>query len=131
MKLKRMIVILKYLRIWTKIFNFTLCFAEFVKLLFLSAWGRWIFYLRTMKQYPLYVLTDLEIRKREAYRKQTVTRVSFLLNKVSALKHDRFMQASLCTVCLLFANTLAQFIKPIISVAGLNTYQFCINVLVI
>ena len=55
----------------------------------------------------LYVLTDLEIRKREAYRKQTVTRVSFLLNKVSALKHDRFMQASLCTVCLLFANTLA------------------------
>ena len=55
----------------------------------------------------LYVLTDLEIRKREAYRKQTVTHVSFLLNKVSALEHDRFMQASLCTVCLLFANTLA------------------------
>ena len=58
------------------------------------------------KQCPLYVLTALEMRKREVYRKQTISHVSVFLNKVSAVEHDRFMQASLCTVALLFANTL-------------------------
>ena len=57
-----------------------------------------------LKQCPLYVL---EIRKREVYGKQTISHVSVFLSKVSALEHDRFMQASLCTVSLLFANTLA------------------------
>ena len=70
------------------------------------------FYLSTeksfpLKQCPLYVLTALEMRKREVYRKQTISHVSVFLNKVSAVEHDRFMQASLCTVSLLFANTLA------------------------
>ena len=60
-----------------------------------------------LKQCPLYVLTALEMRKREVYRKQTISHVSVFLNKVSAVEHDRFMQASLCTVSLLFANTLA------------------------
>ena len=77
-----------------------------------------------LKQCPLYILTALEMRKREVYRKQAISQVSVILNKASAVEHDRFMQASLCTVSLLFANTLPQVINPIISVAGLNTYQF-------
>ena len=64
------------------------------------------------------------MRKREVYRKQAISQVSVILNKASAVEHDRFMQASLCAVSLLFANTLPQVINPIISVAGLNTYQF-------
>ena len=60
-----------------------------------------------LKQCPLYVLTALEMCKREVYRKQTISHVSVFLNKVSAVEHDRFMQASLCTVSLTFANTLA------------------------
>ena len=58
------------------------------------------------KQCPLYVLTALEMRKMEVYRKQTISHVSLFPNKVSAVEYDRFMQASLCTVALLFANTL-------------------------
>ena len=37
----------------------------------------------------------LEMRERKAYRKQTGSNVSVLLNKVSALEHDRFKQVSL------------------------------------
>ena len=52
-----------------------------------------------------YITMTLEMREREAYRKQTGSNVSVLLNKVSALEHDRFMQVSLYTVWWLFANT--------------------------
>ena len=44
-----------------------------------------------LKQCPLYVLTALEMRKREVYRKQTISHVSVFLNKVSTVEHDRFM----------------------------------------
>ena len=47
----------------------------------------------------------LEMRERKAYRKQTGSNVSVLLNKVSALEHDRFKQVSLYTASWLFANT--------------------------
>ena len=57
------------------------------------------------------------MRKREVYREQTISHLSVFLKKVSALENDRFMQASLCTVSLLFANTSAKVINPIISVA--------------
>ena len=43
----------------------------------------------------LFTVSALEMREREAYRKQTGSNVSVLLNKVSALEHDRFMQVSL------------------------------------
>ena len=43
----------------------------------------------------LFTVSALEIRKREAYSKQTASNVSILLNKVSASEHDRFMQVSL------------------------------------
>ena len=39
----------------------------------------------------------LEMRERKAYRKETGSNVSVLLNKVSALEHDRFKQVSLYT----------------------------------
>ena len=42
----------------------------------------------------------------EVYRKQMISHVSVFLNKVSTLENDRFMQALLCTVSLLFTNTL-------------------------
>ena len=61
------------------------------------------------------------MRNREVYKKLTISYVSVFLSKVSALEHDGFMQASLCTASLLFANTLAYVINPIISVVGLNT----------
>ena len=47
----------------------------------------------------------LEMRERKAYRKETGSNVSVLLNKVSALEHDRFKQVSLYTASWLFANT--------------------------
>ena len=39
----------------------------------------------------------LEMRARKAYRKETRSNASFLLNKGSALEHDRFKQVSLYT----------------------------------
>ena len=43
----------------------------------------------------LFTVSTLKMCEREAYRKQTGSNVSVLLNKVSALEHDRFMQVSL------------------------------------
>ena len=43
----------------------------------------------------LFTVSALEMREREAYRKQTGSNVSLLRNKVSALGHDQFMQVSL------------------------------------
>ena len=60
-----------------------------------------------LKQCRLYVLTALEMCKRKVYREQAISHVSVFLKKVSALKDDRFTQASLCIVSLLFANTSA------------------------
>ena len=54
-----------------------------------------------------FMVSALEMREREAYRKQTGSNVSVLLKKVSALEHDRFMRVSLKTVTLLSANTWA------------------------
>ena len=48
----------------------------------------------------LFKVFALEMREREAYRKQTGSNVSVLPYKVSALEHDRFMQVSLYTVSL-------------------------------
>ena len=47
----------------------------------------------------------LEMRERKTYRKQMGSNASVLLNKVSALEHDRFKQVSLYTASWLFANT--------------------------
>ena len=117
MKSKRTIVVLKYKKMLLfeeidKNIQFNSLFLG-IRETFISVHVRQVtfFYLRTeksfpLKQCPLYVLTALEMRKREVYRKQTISHVSVFLSKVSAVEHDRFMQASLCTVSLLLANTL-------------------------
>ena len=46
----------------------------------------------------LFTVFTLEIHEREAYRKQTVSNASVLLNRVSAWEHDRFMQVLRYTV---------------------------------
>ena len=43
----------------------------------------------------LFTVAGLEMREREACRKQTRSKVSVLLNKVYALKNDRFIHVSL------------------------------------
>ena len=43
----------------------------------------------------LFTVSALEMREREAYRKQTESNVPVFLNKVSALELDWFMQVSL------------------------------------
>ena len=49
----------------------------------------------------------LEMRKRKAYKKQIGSNVSVLLDKISALDHDRFKQVLLYTASWLFANNLS------------------------
>ena len=46
-------------------------------------------------KHVLFTVSALEMREREAYRKQTGSVVPVLLKKVSALEHDQFMQISL------------------------------------
>ena len=46
----------------------------------------------------LFTVSALDMCEREAYRKQTGSNVPVLINKVSALEHDRFIQVSLQTV---------------------------------
>ena len=46
----------------------------------------------------LFTVSALDMCEREAYRKQTGSNVPVLVNKVSALEHDRFIQVSLQTV---------------------------------
>ena len=114
---KRVIAVVKckkcfFLRKLTKMFNLILCFSEFLNFFFVFGWGRLLFYLRTEKKLSvwssvLFTVSALEMCDREAYRKQMRSSVSVLLNKVSALEHDRFIQVSLYTVSLFFANTLA------------------------
>ena len=52
----------------------------------------------------LFTVFALEMRKRAAYRKQTGSKVSVFLNKVSVLSHDRLMQVS-HIVSWIFENT--------------------------
>ena len=45
------------------------------------------------------------MREKKAYRKQTGSNIPVLLNKVSALDHERFNQVSLYTASWLFEST--------------------------
>ena len=64
----------------------------------------------------------LEMRERKAYRKETGSNVSVLLNKVSALEHDRFKQVSLYTAsCGCLQIRLSH--KLDYERSGFNTYQ--------
>ena len=89
MKLKTIAVVLNGVKMFLfekidKMSNLILCFSDRKKLSFWSS--------------VLFTFSTLEMHEREAYRKQTRPEVSVLLNKVSALVHDRFIQVSLYTV---------------------------------
>ena len=50
---------------------------------------------RSVRSSVLFTVSTLEMREKEAYKKQTGSNVFVVLNKVSALEHDRFTQVSL------------------------------------
>ena len=89
MKLKTITVVLNGVKMFLfekidKMSNLILCFSDRKKLSFWSS--------------ALFTFSTLEMHEREAYGKQTRPEVSVLLNKLSALVHDRFIQVSLYTV---------------------------------
>ena len=69
----------------TTMSNLILCFSEIPKVLFVSTLGRWPFYLSLKKlsvwSNALFTVFAFEMCKREAYRKQTGSKVSVFLNK--------------------------------------------------
>ena len=82
-------------------FNLILCFLE-IREIFVSAYGRVFFLTKDWKCYLSEAVSSLqffalEMPERKAYRKETGSNVYVLLNKVSALEHDRFKQVSLYT----------------------------------
>ena len=77
-----------------------LCFSEFPKTFIFVRVRQMTFLSEDWKKLSvwksvLFTVSALEMREREAYRKQTGSNVSVLLNKISALEHDWFMQVSL------------------------------------
>ena len=89
-----------FLRTLTKMSELILCFLEIPKT-FICVHVRQVTFLSedwkklSVWSSVLFTVSTLEMCEREAYRKQTGSNVSVLLNKVSALEHDRFMQVSL------------------------------------
>ena len=77
--------------------NLILCFSEIAKILICVPVRQGAFSSEDLKCYPSVAVSSLwffafEMRKRKAYRKQTGSNVSVLLNKVSTLEHERFKQ---------------------------------------
>ena len=101
------ITILKYkkkrrffLRKLTKVSKLILCFSEIPKTFICVRVRQVNFISEDWKKLSvwssvLFTVSALEMREREAYRKQTGLNVPALPNKVSALGHDQFMQVSL------------------------------------
>ena len=92
--------------------NLILCFSEIPKMFIRVRVRQVAFLLEDWKKLSVWsgipvTVSALEMRKSEAYRKQTGSNASPLLSKISALEHDRFIQVSLYTVSWLFANTEA------------------------
>ena len=90
--------------------NLILCFSEIPEIFICVRVRQGSFLTEDWKCYQSEAVSslqffDLEMHERKAYRKQTGSNVSVLLNKVSALEHDLFKQVSLYTASWLFANT--------------------------
>ena len=99
-----------FLRKLTEISNLILFFSEIPKISICVRARHDAFLSEDWKRYPSEAVSSLqflalEMRGRKAYRKQTGSNVSVLLNKVSALEHDRFKRVSLYTASWVFANT--------------------------
>ena len=90
-----------FLRKLTKMSKLMLCFSETPKTFTCIRLRQVTFFISglkkvvRLKQCPLYGFRFRDLWKGETYRKQTESNVSVLLNKVSTLEHDRFMQVSL------------------------------------
>ena len=94
----------------TEISNLILFFSEIPKIFICVRVRQDAFLSEDWKCYPSEAVSSLqflalEMRGRKAYRKQTGSNLSVLLNKVSALEHERFKQVSLYTASWVFANT--------------------------
>ena len=94
----------------TKMSNLILCFSEIPKIFICVRVRQGAFLSEDWKCHPSEAVSSLqvfalEMREREAYRKETESNVSVLLNKVSTLEHNQFKQVSLYTASWLFANT--------------------------
>ena len=78
--------------------NLILCFWEIHKI-FICVGVRKVAYLRTEKsclsEAVSYLVSTLQMCERKAYTKQAGSNVFDLLNKVSNLDNDQFMQVSL------------------------------------
>ena len=109
-EIKKKITVLKYknrcvffLRTLTKMCGLIFCFLEIPKI-FVCVHIRQVTFLSedwkklSVWSSVLFTVSTLEMCEREAYRKQTGSNVSVLLNKISALEHDWFMEVSLKTV---------------------------------
>ena len=72
-----------------------LCFSEIPKTFICVCVRQVTFLSEDWKKLSVWSGVLLEMCEREAYRKQAESNVPVLLNKVSALEHDRFMQVSL------------------------------------
>ena len=101
-----------FLRKLTKMSNLILCFSEIPELFICVRVREVAFSSEDWKKLSvwssvLFMVFALKMRKREAYRKQAASNVSVLVNKVSVLEHDPFMQVS-HTVSWMFTNKFAQ-----------------------
>ena len=85
-----------------EMYNLILLFSEIPNIFICVRVRQGAFLSEDWKCYPSEAVSSLqffalEMRERKAYRKKTGSNVSVLLNKVSALVHDRFKQVSLST----------------------------------
>ena len=90
--------------------QFSSLFSEILKIFIWVPVRQGAFLSQDWKCYPSEAVSSLQffalkMRGRKAYRKETRSNVFALLNKISALEHDRFKQVSLYTASWLFANT--------------------------
>ena len=104
-----------------------LCFSEIPKT-FICGHVRQVTFLyedwkKSVWSSVLFTVSALEMHERKAYKKQTGSNVSALLNKVSTLEHDRFMQVSLKTHMIICEYSSLSH-KPDYQGSRLNNYQF-------
>ena len=117
-KSKKIVVVLKckkcfFLRKLTKMSKLILCFSEIPKIFICVRVMQIPFLPEDWKKLSVWsgvlcTVFALEISENEAYRKQTGSKVSLLLNKVSTLEHYRFMQFPHCLmiICKYLARLL-------------------------
>ena len=90
--------------------NLIPCFSEVPKTFTCARVRQVTFLSEDWKRSVLFTVSTLEMREREAYGKQTGSNVSALLNKVSALEHNRFMQV--CRFHCRLPHDYLQKLKP-------------------